>query len=123
MLGLFRAPQSYLNYKLAGMRLPTSIYDTAIPVVFGAQRVPWKLLWYGDFVSKQQSASGKGGGKGNTYIYYAAVAALLCHGPVSGIGAVWDSQGELILQKQTETFTVPGGGGSHTVSPPASGQF
>jgi len=116
---------NYLDHRLVGMRLPTSLYNKAIPVVYGVQRIPWNLIWYGDFKQKQQSTSGKGGavggGKGET-VYYAAIAAMLCHGPISGFGGVWDGQGYLLILMSTETYTVPGGGGTHTVAPP-NGQF
>src|SRR5579863_1410444 len=108
------------------MRVQMSLYGKPIPIVYGAHRLPANLIWYGDFTATKSQAGGKGllgTGKGKSFIYNAAVAALLCEGPIVGIGNVWDTQGLLILQSTTVTFTVPGGGGSVTPTPPGSGNF
>lgn len=119
-----------MNPRLVGMRLPTSIYGRAIPVIYGAQRLAWFLLWYGNFVAKSAASvqGGKGGlgpaGKGQSYVYYAAIEAGLCAGPSSQLGNVWDSQGILLILTGKTVVTVPATGPyTVTVTPPGAGSF
>ena len=47
----------------------------------------------------------------------------LCQGPILNIHGVWDTKGKLTLITATVPFTVPGGGGGITVTPPGTGVF
>jgi hypothetical protein len=69
---------------------------------------------------------GSGGGNAvsnTTYTYQTAVAMGLCQGPILNIHNVWDTKGKLTLITATVPFTVPGGGGVVTVTPPGNGVF
>lgn len=76
----------------AGIQVSTSLYGNCIPYVAGRQRIPFNLLWFGNFtVTTSNSGGGKGGG-GNSnkqYSYSAAFIAGLCIGPIQGITQVW----------------------------------
>lgn len=80
----------------ASLRVSTSSYGRAIPLVYGRTRVAANLIWYGDFRSVEhtstQSAGGKGGGadiESTEYTYECACLLGLATGPVESIGAVW----------------------------------
>lgn len=83
---------------IGALRIQTSAYGMAIPILYGRQRVPANMIWYGDFTpiahTTQQTTGGKGGGGGTTienttYTYRAALAMALGEGPVDDIGDVW----------------------------------
>lgn len=101
-----------------GIRTLSSIFNTAIPILFGQHRCSWKLLWYGDFKSaKAQSPGGSGFNKaGSQYVYTASILGLVCHGPCNYLLNVWDGIGRFVVQTTSEQYTVPGGGGSYQVS-------
>jgi hypothetical protein len=127
---LFNRPKPPLATQptiLHALRVQTSAYGGVIPLVFGQNRVPGKLIWYGDFTpiphTSTQAVGGKGGlGGGHktetqvSYTYNAAVAIALAFGPIQGLYNVWDTKGKLAQQLVTESYTVPGGGGTYTVS-------
>jgi len=118
-MGLFKNPNASYDTKIAGIRANTSILGGVVPIVFGQQRVAGQLIDYGDFkASVQPQPGGKGIGANNdpTYNYTAAVDLLLCQGPTNGVGAIWASNGNLASAGVTETYTIPSGGGSYTVS-------
>lgn len=107
---------------MGGIRVNTSLQGVPIPIVYGRNRIAPNLIWYSDFfweqiaTGKKGSTAGSGTGKkaGGEYDYGAAVILGLCQGPISGIGTVWTTTGNLPIQTAVETFTVPGGGGSYT---------
>lgn len=119
---LFRDPYRPVVNKLGGIRVQTSIQGLSIPIIYGRTRVAPNLVWYGDFFWKainsgKKGLGGAGSGKkgGGEYDYGAAVVLGLCQGPIVRTGTVWSTQGNLPAQTTTETFVVPGGGGSYTV--------
>lgn len=121
LYGNSNRPISVQQPMLRGYRATTSIYGGVIPVVYGTNRVPGFVLWYGDWkaIAKQQVAYGKGGPSqayGDQWNYQAALIIGLCQGPVSGIGNVWYANSELTLQSASEPYTVPAGGGSYQVA-------
>ncbi len=71
-----------------GIRVQSSVYGKAIPIVYGTNRLSGNLLWYGSFtaipVASPQGGGGKGGGNASggtqSYTYTAAVAIALCEG-------------------------------------------
>lgn len=86
------------------LRVNTAVYGLVRPFGAGQRRLPWNLIWVGDFKSQAHSQGGKGGpltggkgggkGGGTTYTYSAAVAGGVCEGPVSAIGPTcWDTDG------------------------------
>lgn len=117
---------------LSALRIQTSSYGQVIPVVYGENRIAGRLIWAGDFTAIPHTSTTKVGGKGlgsgggnaisnTTYTYQTAVAMALCMGPIVGLGNVWDTKGRLTMISAQVPFTVPGGGGSTTVTPPGSG--
>lgn len=84
--------------KAEALRLQSSAYGAAIPVVHGKTRIAGNLLDYGNFQAiahtTTQEAGGKGGGSGptfenTTYTYTATVLMGLCEGPIQSISAIW----------------------------------
>jgi hypothetical protein len=119
---------------LSALRVQTSSYGQVIPIVYGQNRIAARLIWAGDFQAIPHTSTTKVGGKGlgsgggnavsnTTYTYQTAVAMGLCQGPILNIHNVWDTKGKLTLITATVPFTVPGGGGVVTVTPPGNGVF
>ncbi len=129
ILGNSSRPISVVQPRLLGYRATTSIFGTAVPKVYGAQRVPGNVIWYGDWsaLPAAQNLSGKGLGAnpavGSQWNYQSALAIALCLGPLTGIGSVWQDKSILTLVTTSTTVTVPSGGGAVTVTPPSSGNF
>ncbi|HET9165111.1 MAG TPA: phage tail protein [Candidatus Angelobacter sp.] len=119
---------------LSALRVQTSSYGQVIPILYGQNRIAARLIWAGDFQAIPHTSTTKVGGKGlgsgggnaisnTTYTYQTAVAMALCQGPILNIHNVWDTKGKLTLITATVPFTVPGGGGGITVTPPGTGVF
>ena len=94
----------------AGVRVQTSIYGVAVPLVYGRTRATPKLIWMNDFqavkVSNGKKASKKAGG---TYEYYTACDLLLGHYPLRYIGGIWLNKDVYTPQLASITATVSGG--------------
>jgi len=82
--------------RIGALRIQTSSYGLAIPLVYGRQRISGNLIWYGDFLpiahTTTQTTGGKGGGvtqSNTTYTYQTALMIGLAEGAIAGIGAVW----------------------------------
>jgi hypothetical protein len=75
--------------RLLGLDLTGAQYGTCIPVVFGQNKVPGNVIWYGDFkaIPHKEKQGGKGGGgKSNTtYTYTSSFQIALCEGVASVI--------------------------------------
>jgi hypothetical protein len=119
---------------LSALRVQTSSYGQVIPILYGQNRIAARLIWAGDFSSIPHTSTTKVGGKGlgsgggnaisnTTYTYQTAVAMALCQGPILNLHNVWDTKGKLTMISATVPFTVPGGGGGITVTPPGGGVF
>ena len=65
--------------------------------MYGKTRISGSLIWYGNFLATPhtQSQGGKGGGGGSStsYTYSAALAMLLCEGPISSIATAYVDKG------------------------------
>ena len=119
---------------LSALRVQTSSYGQVIPILYGQNRIAARLIWAGDFSSIPHTSTTKVGGKGlgsgggnaisnTTYTYQTAVAMALCQGPILNLHNVWDTKGKLTMISAAVPFTVPGGGGPITVTPPGGGVF
>lgn len=102
--------QSTTDVRLNGININQSSYGNCIPLVYGRNRVPLTLLWYGNFISTphtttQSGGKGGGGGGGNTtFTYSASLIMGLCEGPMSGaVGQVF--QDKVITSLSTLGFT------------------
>lgn len=119
-----KRPVSKTPTVLQTLRVSTAAYGQGLPIVYGQNRLPGKLIWYGDFTpiahTSKQASGGKGLGGGTTkttsYTYTAAVAIALCEGPINALCNVWDTKGTLLLTSTSENYTVPSGGGSYQVA-------
>jgi hypothetical protein len=91
--------------RLMGLDLTGAQYGACIPVVFGQNKVPGNIIWYGDFKAvphKEKQAGKGGGGKSNTtYTYTSSFQIGLCEGTASVVN-VYDG---------TTTKTLAAGGG------------
>lgn len=88
--------------RISGLRIQTSCYGVAVPVVLGRQRCTGNLVYYNDLQAirheqQQSSGGGGGGGKGGgggvtqtnvTYTYRYTLQVGICEGPVS-VGEIW----------------------------------
>jgi hypothetical protein len=114
MSGLFNSSSStngQQTTQAAGIRVQTSIYGRAVPIVYGTNRISGNLIWYGNFtaIPQSQKSGGKGGGGSSTsYTYTAAVEIALCEGPILNVGSVWASNNVLTGPGQLG-FIVQGG--------------
>lgn len=122
--------------RLGNLRVQTSMYGLAQPMVWGQTRVTGNLLWFGNFqaipvTTSTPAPGGGGGGKGGggggggvnqtntTYIYKAAAMLGIARGPILGIGGVWRGKSylfggvvEAAEALRTEAVTLaPGTGG------------
>lgn len=86
----------------SGIKFQTSIYGSALPIVYGRTRVSGNLIWYGDFTpiahtQTTSSSSGKGGGSSSTsttisWTYNASFALAICEGVVASLGTIWSGK-------------------------------
>lgn len=87
---------SMSEQRIAALRIQTSAYGLAIPLLYGQTRVAANMFWYGDFEAIAHTTTQKSGGKGGggkmqntTYTYKASVMLGLCEGEILSIGQVW----------------------------------
>jgi Putative phage tail protein len=109
--GLFGKPANATQpQQLNSINVDRSRYGDPVPLVYGMQRIPITLLWYGDFTSTATHESGKGGSAPvSGYTYTASVVMGLCEGPISGIREVWKDKA--ITTLATEDLTLFEGAG------------
>jgi putative tail protein len=101
-------PQTQEQEVYAGIQVSASIYGGAIPLVYGRQRLPFNLLWYGNFTATQGSSPGKGGGGNGSYTYSAAFIAGLCEGPIADINQVWHDKALESLYSENLSLSLGG---------------
>jgi hypothetical protein len=104
MSGLFGGGNQTISTSspmLGALRVQTSAFGMAIPIIWGMTRVPANLIWYADFKAiphTTTTSSGGGGGKGGgggvsssntTYTYQTAVAMGLGEGPIYEVRRAW----------------------------------
>jgi hypothetical protein len=80
----------------ASLRIQTSAYGMAVPIVYGTTRVSANLMWYGAFTAHPHTTTtsgGKGGGGGSTsnttYTYSASMILGLSEGQIVGVRKLW----------------------------------
>ncbi|MGC8518460.1 MAG: phage tail protein, partial [Steroidobacteraceae bacterium] len=95
-----------------GMQVQGSQYGLGLTIVYGQQRIPGNLIWYGDFQSVEHAQSvGKGGGGVSTsYTYSSSFQLALCEGPVSGLVTIWKDSGTTTLSDINGTFSAGASG-------------
>lgn len=94
------------------LRLQSSSYGAAVPVVHGKTRIAGNLLDYGLFTAVPQTTTEEVGGKGGgtsmestTYTYRATVVIGLCEGQIQSIGAVWAGKVKYASLNDVPSFT------------------
>lgn len=114
--------------KIDALKLQSSTYGATVAAMFGVNRVPGNVLWYGDFQQikhKKSQRAGKGGPRINTvdYTYTADVAVALGEGPILGIPTTWAGKSKYSggiaaaqILTTSEAYSVPTGGGAKTVA-------
>jgi hypothetical protein len=107
-----KSSNSSTQQVLNGIPINNATYGTAIPLVYGTNRVPMMLLQYLNFQAVQGKSSGsKGGSSGSgTYTYSASCVFGLCEGPITEIQTVWQDKDVTTLAALGLTlFTGEGG--------------
>lgn len=119
-------PISQSATKIEAFKLQSSAFGVAMTLLYGLNRIPGNLLWYGGFqaIPHTTESGGKGGVKttNTDYTYTACVMMGLCEGQITGVSRIWKGK-ELFsggvtpsqLVTTTESYTVSGGG-AYTVS-------
>ena len=100
------APKGREGPRLTELRVQTSSYGAAIPVLFGSMRVAGTVIWSTDLQERRSTArAGKGQPSTTRYSYSASFAVLLSARPVRHVGRVW-ADGQLIRGSGAE-WKVP----------------
>ena len=128
--------------RIGTLRVQTSMYGLAQPMVWGQTRVTGNLLWFGNFqaiATTTTTTSGGGGGKGGgggggvtqsdtKYSYKAAAMLGIARGPILGIGGVWRGKSyffggtvDAATLSRSHTLQIPTGVSTLTV--PFDGAF
>jgi hypothetical protein len=103
IVGAFLFPTKQANIRTEGPRLQelkiqSSTYGQAIPVIYGTMRIAGNILWASqvrETAHEDTTTIGKGGGSksqevvNTTYTYSVSLAIGLCQGPIVGIRRVW----------------------------------
>lgn len=128
MAFLFGSPKVSNNSPvISSMRVQTSCYGKALPLVYGCARVAPNLIWYNDFQAHPHTSSasaGKGGGgmQGQTsYTYTAAMIMAMCEGEILGVPRVW--RGKEILTPSTLGLDVYTGSAGQPPFPPVVSKY
>lgn len=104
-------PISNVEPRIGAIRLQTSQYGGALPLVYGRTRVSGNLINYANFTATahttEQSAGGKGGDvsiSSTTYTYTADIQMAICEGPIRSINTVWTNKTRKALSKSKLTL-------------------
>ncbi|WP_316150421.1 phage tail protein [Cupriavidus sp. BIC8F] len=73
----------------ADLRIQSSTYGNAIPIVYGMYRLAGNVLWMSQPTKVGHNQGGKGGPSSTTYSYSVSVAVGLCEGPIQGVRRIW----------------------------------
>ena len=115
MGGLFgKSSNATTPQQLNSISVDRSRYGDPVPLVYGMQRVPLTLLWYGAFTANAvtSSGSGKGGGSQITgYNYTASCVMGLCEGPAIAIHTVWKDKAITTIANEDLSGPFLGAGG------------
>jgi hypothetical protein len=107
-----KQPAAAVPTQLNSINVDQSKYGLAVSLIYGVQRVPLNLAWYGAFFAQAVSSggSGKGGHSApSSYNYEASWLAILGEGPITGILEVWKDKD--LTNMTTEGLTLFTGAG------------
>lgn len=89
------AAKARVGPRLTDLRVQTSTYGAAIPLIFGTMRVAGTVMWAADLIERRATSGGKGQPTTTTYSYAASFAVLLAGRPIAGVGRIW-ADGQLL---------------------------
>jgi hypothetical protein len=104
------------------LRVQTSSYGSAIPLLFGTMRVAGTVIWSTDLIeSRGRAGGGKGQPTTTSYSYSASFAVLLSARAIRGVGRIW-ADGKLLRgaagdMKAAGVLRVHSGGEDQAVDP------
>lgn len=115
---------STVEPRAGNLRVQSSAYGIAVPLIYGRTRVSGNLIYQTDFKAMPHTSTNSGGGKGGsvkqettTWTYQAAVMMALGEGPINGILSAWRGKkrysGASVAGKVSridDSVTVPSGG-------------
>lgn len=116
MLGSLAAgvvdPQKTAGPRLLDLRVQTSNYGRALPVLFGTQRIAGNVVWALPLRETTHDSGGKGGGPAITnFSYFATAAVAVCEGPITGIRRIW-ADGKILYDNSTASTAISATGAS-----------
>jgi hypothetical protein len=86
---LFR-PKGREGPRLSELKLQTSSYGTALPLLFGTLRVAGSVIWATDLIEHRSTErAGKGQPSVTSYAYSASFAVALSARPILGVRRIW----------------------------------
>lgn len=89
--------QEIVQGTVGDLRVQTSSYGGAIPLIIGRQRISGNIIWAADKKTYQKKhKAGKGGPTTVTTGYTMSCLIGLCKGPILGVSRVW-ADGTLII--------------------------
>jgi len=95
--------------RLDELRVQSSSYGKAVPLVYGSSRIGGNMIWTSGLKErkKKEDSGGKGGGsktETTTYTYSSSFAIVVCHGPIVGFARIW-ADGNLIYDNRTNAYS------------------
>src|SRR6266481_4850381 len=119
---LFHKPKAVTQVQqFQGIPVNNSEDGTVIPVYIGPNKVPFKLIWAGDWKNtpvttpgSSQGGKGLGGGSSSattTNDYTEALISLLGYGTIDHLDSIFGSNGRIGVTQVSTNYTIPGGGG------------
>lgn len=104
------------NGKSNSLRVQTSAYGLAQPLVYGKNRVAANMIWYGDFKAIAHTTTTKSGGifgmgktktKTTTYTYEASLLLGLCENKIKSVDKVWVGKIQVVDRKKNNITQSP----------------
>ena len=90
------APKGREGPRLTELKLQTSSYGVAVPLVFGTLRVAGTVIWATDLTEhRERRGGGKGQPSATTYSYSASFAVALSGRPIRAVRRIW-AEGKLL---------------------------
>ena len=94
------------------MTINTSVYGTAVPLLYGRHKCAPKLIWMGGMI--WANAGGKKGAQklsgGGTYNYWVPCDFLLCHSPLWAVLTAWSNKSVYNVIACDDDYTIVSGG-------------
>ena len=104
-----------------GVRIPTSLYGTVVPLLQGRTRLSPKIIFTGNFKVHQSGGKKQSKKGGNSVTYSANFDQLLGYGPLATIGSIWGNKSEYWpMVVESSVITLSGTGSDFSGSLPGS---